>query len=248
MEESTCLLFDLRGSQCSNGVFTCPHGCAPRDYGIPMTVPLPDPCGPLTGPNMCAVATKYAWDRDLDVFVRNLLIEITDFGPRAVCGPFTEICPLGSGCKEPLLFGEIFSGGFSGWSRGTSFLSTLGLPGRTCFSLDWDARVCAVHERVHLSLHVHGQSPPSWSDLHKNISCVACVSESPAFIWMRLQGISIWLCSPPCPPFTSAHIRGAKGWSHRDAWPFEFLFGQMRVSLDCMHRECAWPLFRIQIF
>ena len=134
MEESTCLLFDLRGSQCSNGVFTCPHGCAPRDYGIPMTVPLPDPCGPLTGPNMCAVATKYAWDRDLDVFVRNLLIEIIDFGPRAVCGPFTEICPLGSGCKEPLLFGEIFSGGFSGWSRGTSFLSTLGLPGRTCFS------------------------------------------------------------------------------------------------------------------
>ena len=195
MEESTCLLFDLRGSQCSNGVFTCPHGCAPRDYGVPMTVPLPDPSGSLTGPNLCAMATKYAWDNDLDVFVRNLVIETTKFGPRAVCGPFTEICPLGSGSKEPLLFGEIFSG----------------------FSLDWDARVCAVHERVHLSLHVHGQSPPSWSDLHKNISCVACVSESPAFMWMRLQGISIWLCSPPCPPFTLARIRGAKGWSHRDA-------------------------------
>ena len=59
--------------------------------------------------------------------------------PKAVCGDYTLICPIGQSRRTPLLFGEIFAGGFSGWSRGVDFLAGFGLPERVCFALDWNS-------------------------------------------------------------------------------------------------------------
>ena len=74
VEDQECMLFSLGHSSVQDGAFKCPHYCDTGSAGLQLTLPLPDPGSVLAGQNLCAYAIKFAWERDVDVFLRNVLV------------------------------------------------------------------------------------------------------------------------------------------------------------------------------
>ena len=220
------LIFDLSRHVLAEGVlpFECACGGEARLHGV---LPLAEPWEQMNRCQMCAEVIRWCWVSGNPLCLRKVAFARHAQTRFVVPTDDMEFIPYGSSARSPVLYAEIFCGGFSGWTRAATFLASRAYPGRVVFALDKDREVFNVH-CMNFACREIEESGFAMNEIGNKIGCCACISRfEPA---AGLQGVTAWLCSPPCPAFSKGGSDGGKGWSHPDALPFKCLFGKMRLS------------------
>ena len=218
------LIFDLSRHVLAEGVlpFECACGGEARLHGV---LPLAEPWEQMNRLQMCAEVIRWCWVSGNPLCLRKVAFARHAQTRFVVPTDDMEFIPYGSSARSPV----IFCGGFSGWTRAATFLASRAYPGRVVFALDEDREVFNVH-CMNFACREIEESGFAMNEIGNKIGCCACISRFEPLCAAGLQGVTAWLCSPPCPAFSKGGSDGGKGWSHPDALPFKCLFGKMRLS------------------
>ena len=209
-QEERELIFDVRRHAQLDGIFPC-GDCKCGGEGVVRGVlALSEPCEVMVRQQLCAQVVLRSWEMRSPFYMRRTLIVRHANHRFLVPDESMEFIPCGNDLRSPVKFAELFCGGFSGWTRASIFMASRAFPGRVTFSLDRDREVFEVHKRNFACREIQ-ETGFAMNDLKDKAGCCACISRFEPLCAIGLQGATGWLCSPPCPAFSSGGARGGLG-------------------------------------